>query len=52
MEPDMTIRERDAFAGRCLLVLATARADDDRKTVRVVLDALAKAHGIAPAAPR
>jgi hypothetical protein len=52
MESDMTIKERDAFTGRCLLMLATARADGDRKTVRVVLDALARAHGVAPAAPR
>jgi hypothetical protein len=31
------------------MILATARADGDRKTVRVVLDSLAKAHGV-PAA--
>jgi hypothetical protein len=28
------------------MALKTARADGDRKTIRVVLDALAKAHGI------
>ncbi len=47
----MTIKERDAFTGRCLLVLATARADKDHKTVRTVLDALAKAHGIPASYP-
>ena len=45
----MTVKERDAFTGRCLMILAPARADGDRKTVRVVLDALARAHGINPA---
>jgi hypothetical protein len=42
----MTMKERDAFTTRCLMILATARADGDRKTV---LDSLAKAHGIRPA---
>jgi hypothetical protein len=42
----MTIKERDSFTGRCMLILATARADKDHKTVRAVLDALAKAHGV------
>jgi hypothetical protein len=48
----MTLKERDAFTTRCLMILATARADGDRTTVRVVLDTLAKGYGIAPAAPR
>jgi hypothetical protein len=42
----MTIKERDAFTGRWLLALKTAQADGDRSTVRVIIDALAKAHGI------
>ena len=48
----MTVKERDAFTSRCLMIIAIARADGDRKTVRVVLDSLAKAHGIAPASTR
>jgi hypothetical protein len=44
----VTLRERDAFTTRCLMILATARADGDRKTIAVVLDALANTHGIAP----
>jgi hypothetical protein len=42
----MTSKERDAFTCRCLMILATARADGDRKTVRVVLDAMSRAHGV------
>ena len=49
---NMTVKERDAFTSRCLMIIAIARADGDRKTVRVVLDSLAKAHGIAPASTR
>jgi hypothetical protein len=45
----MTIKERDAFTTRCLMIVATARADGDRKSVCVVLDALAKVHSVAPA---
>lgn len=41
------IKDRDAFTTRCLMSLATARADGDRKTVRVVLDALFREHGVA-----
>jgi hypothetical protein len=44
----MTIKERDAFTTRCLMILETARADRDSRTVRVVLDALAKAYGLRP----
>jgi hypothetical protein len=40
------IKDRDAFTTRCLMSLATARADGDTKTARVVLDALTKAHGL------
>ena len=40
------IKDRDAFTTRCLMSIATARADGDRKTARVVLAALAKAHGL------
>ena len=42
---NMTIKEikdRDAFTTRCLMSVATVRADGDRKTTRVVLAALAK----------
>ena len=46
------VKERDAFTGRCLMIIATARADGDRKTIRVVLDALAKAHGVRAVAAR
>jgi len=42
----MTFKQCDAFVGRCLMILETARADRDSRTVRVVLDALAKAYGI------
>jgi hypothetical protein len=48
----MAIKERDAFTTRCLMILATARADKNNKTVRVVLDALVKAHGIPAHAAR
>jgi hypothetical protein len=34
-----------------LLVLKTAQADGDNKTARVVIDALAKAHGIPASYP-
>ena len=40
------IRDRDAFTTRCLMSIATARAEGDKKTARVVLAALAKAHGL------
>jgi hypothetical protein len=42
----MTIKQRDAFTTRSLMILATARADGDSKTVRVVLASWAKAHGV------
>jgi hypothetical protein len=42
----MTLKERDAFTARCLMILKTAQADGSGKTVRVVIDALAKAHGV------
>jgi hypothetical protein len=48
----MPIKERDAFTTRCLMILRTARADGDRKTVRVVLDALAKEYGLENYPPR
>jgi hypothetical protein len=47
----MTIKERAAFTARCLLVLKTAHSDGNSKTVRVVIDALAKAHGIPASYP-
>jgi hypothetical protein len=47
----MNIKERDAFTRRCLLVLATALVDGDRKTVRVVLEALASAHRLPASCP-
>jgi hypothetical protein len=39
-------RERDAFTTRWLMALKTSQADGDSKNVRVIIDALAKAHGI------
>jgi hypothetical protein len=47
----MTIRERDAFTARWLLALKTAQADGDHKTARIIVDALAKAHGIPASYP-
>lgn len=43
----MTIKEiedRDAFAARWLMALKTSQADGDHKRVRIITDALAKAH--------
>lgn len=47
----MTIQQRDAFTARCLLVLKTAETDGNRKTIRVVIDTLAKAHAIPASYP-
>lgn len=47
----MTMKERDAFTRRSLMVIATARADKDHKTVRVVPDALAKEYGVPKVQP-
>jgi hypothetical protein len=42
----MTLQERDAFTARWLMALKTSQADGDNKNVRIIIDALAKAHGI------
>jgi hypothetical protein len=47
----MTLKERDAFTVRCLMILKTAQAVGNSKTARVVVDALAKAHGIPASYP-
>lgn len=47
----MTIKERDAFTARWLMALKTAQADGNRKNVRIIIDALAKAHGISANCP-
>ena len=36
----------DAFTARWLMALKTSQADDDTKRVRIIIDALARAHGI------
>jgi hypothetical protein len=40
------IKERDAFTTRTLMALATARADGDRRSTQVLLDALFREHGL------
>jgi hypothetical protein len=42
----MTLKERDAFTARWLMALKTSQADGDNKNVRIIIDALAKVHGI------
>jgi hypothetical protein len=42
----MTLQERDAFTTRWLMALKTSQADGDSRNVRIIIDALAKAHGI------
>jgi hypothetical protein len=49
----MTLQERDAFTARWLMALKTSQADGDGKKFRIIIDALAKAHGFrANYAPR
>ena len=43
----MTLQERDAFTTRWLMALKTSQADGDAEHVRIIIDALARAHGIA-----
>jgi hypothetical protein len=40
------IRDRDEFTTRWLMALKTSQADGDRKSVRIIIDMLAKEHGI------
>jgi hypothetical protein len=47
----MTLQERDAFTTRWLMALKTSQADGNSKNVRIIIDALAKAHGIPAAYP-
>ena len=42
----MTAKQLNQFTARCLMILKTAQTDGNSKTVRVVIDALAKAHGV------
>ncbi|MEH2484362.1 hypothetical protein [Bradyrhizobium sp. AZCC 2230] len=42
----MTAKQLHEFTARWLMALKTAQADDNRKNVRIIIDALAKAHGI------
>lgn len=42
----MSAIELDDFTARWLMALKTAQPDGDRKRVRIIIDALAKAHGI------
>jgi hypothetical protein len=51
-EHHMTRRERDAFTVRWLLGLTTAQTDGNHRTARIIVDALAKAHGVPTAAAR
>jgi hypothetical protein len=48
----MTIKERDAFSTRMLMALKTSQADGDSRRVRVIIDALARAHGLENYPPR
>lgn len=46
------IKERDAFTTRTLMALATARADGNGRSARVLLDALLREHGLTNYPPR
>jgi hypothetical protein len=47
----MNTKELNDFTARWLMALKTAQADGDRKTARIIVDALAKAHGISASYP-
>jgi hypothetical protein len=47
----MTLQERDAFTARWLMALKTSQADGDRKNVRIIIDVLARVHGIPASYP-
>ena len=47
----MKTKELNDFTARCLLALKTAQADGDRKTARIIANALAKAHSIPASYP-
>lgn len=42
----MTAPQLNDFTARWLMALKTSQADGDHKRARVIIDALAKAHGI------
>jgi len=48
---NMNTKELNAFTARWLMALRTAQADGNRKTVRIIVDALARAHEIPAAYP-
>jgi hypothetical protein len=48
----MKTKALNEFTARALLVLKTAQASGDRDTMRVIIDALGKAHGIPASYPR
>jgi hypothetical protein len=41
-----TAKELNDFTMRMLLALKTAQMDDDRETMRTIIDSLGEAHGI------
>lgn len=47
----MTLKERDDFTARWLMALKTAQAHGDHKNAQIIVDALAKAHGIPASYP-
>jgi hypothetical protein len=42
----MTAKQLNDFTARWLMALKTSQADSDHRHVRIIVDALAKAHGI------
>ncbi|WP_262048460.1 hypothetical protein [Bradyrhizobium sp. Bra78] len=42
----MSAQQLNDFTVRWLMALKTSQADGDHKRVRIIIDALAKAHGI------
>ena len=47
----MNTKELNAFTARWLMALKTAQADGDHKTACIIVNALAKAHGIPASYP-
>jgi hypothetical protein len=48
----MTAKQLNNFTARWLMALKTSQADGDGKNVRIIIDALAKAHGISANYPQ
>lgn len=42
----MTAKQLNDFTARWLMALKTPQTDGDRKNVRIIIDALTRAHGI------